>query len=667
MARIQWPGATDLDMISGYGFGNLISASDSSYVYVTNNIYRITLTGYGFTTDSNDLPASGTVTGISISRFAEPETVIGQISDIEVQATDLITSPGSAAISNAQFWRTILDGNTTLFMGPNVTGIVSLAAQSIADGSITGDTEVVRGQFKAVTSGVFGTVETVAGTAFVNGGSLDFYGVAEIVSGDVRSASDTSVVLGGDDVIVLRNPVIPGYAGRTIVATGDAMLVADSATLIGGVDRIDARDLRHSGGSVRLVGDVGDITETTRVIGGNDVIFGSATLGNTIYGDADSVAFDAVLTGGRDTLYGGTAADVIYGDSATGAGVVYGGDDTIFGGGGNDALYGGGGNDRIDVGTGTNVAVGGDGDDDLRAVADGATDFFGGDGRDTVRYFASTAGIRIDLAAETVTGGFGSNDTIFSIENVYATRYNDVIYGTSERNVIESAQGNDLIYGRGGGDAIYAGAGDDTVVAGAGGNLYVGGANVDTLDYSLSTDRIFVDLQAFRAGSGFAQGDMISEFENIVGTSGGDDLRGNRSANFLRGEGGSDDLYGRDGNDLLSGLGGFDRLYGGNDNDRIYGGSGYDQIYGGAGRDQMWGGADRDDFYYVAGDGVDRINDFQDNLDTLVFVDYEDPAFDPRDTMTQQGADVRFSLGDGDVLIVANITVAALYDDVFFV
>ena len=79
-------------------------------------------------------------------------------------------------------------------------------------------------------------------------------------------------------------------------------------------------------------------------------------------------------------------------------------------------------------------------------------------------------------------------------------------------------------------------------------------------------------------------------------------ITGNSLANTITGGSGKDTIYGGKGNDSI---------LGGAGNDRLYGQKGNDTLWGGAGNDSLWGGSGNDTFIYKAGEGTDKIFDYQ--------------------------------------------------------
>jgi Ca2+-binding RTX toxin-like protein len=72
--------------------------------------------------------------------------------------------------------------------------------------------------------------------------------------------------------------------------------------------------------------------------------------------------------------------------------------------------------------------------------------------------------------------------------------------------------------------------------------------------------------------------ERLISIENLVGSSGNDEIVGNSADNVLSGENGNDILSGEDGNDVLLGDNGNDTLNGGNGFNQLNGGDGYDVV-----------------------------------------------------------------------------------------
>src|SRR5262249_42089347 len=116
-----------------------------------------------------------------------------------------------------------------------------------------------------------------------------------------------------------------------------------------------------------------------------------------------------------------------------------------------------------------------------------------------------------------------------------------------------------------------------------------GGAGVNTLDYSLYTTGITVDL-----GSGTATGvgGGITHIQNVTGGAGNDTLTGDAADNVLIGNAGNDTvLGGSDGNAILVGGLGNDILTAGIGRSLLIGGSGTDNLLGGSADDILIGGS----------------------------------------------------------------------------
>jgi Ca2+-binding RTX toxin-like protein len=128
-----------------------------------------------------------------------------------------------------------------------------------------------------------------------------------------------------------------------------------------------------------------------------------------------------------------------------------------------------------------------------------------------------------------------------------------------------------------------------------------------------------------------------------------------------------DRLNGLAGNDTLAGGNGNDWLGGGDGNDSLSGGQGFDSLIGGRGNDLLKGGTGADLFVFRADFDRDVVLDFQNDVDTIQLRDFGISSFaQARTHATQQGADVVFNLGDGDVLTIRGATIGQLADDMIF-
>ncbi len=260
-----------------------------------------------------------------------------------------------------------------------------------------------------------------------------------------------------------------------------------------------------------------------------------------------------------ETLSGGIGADHILGFG--GADILIGnsGDDLLDGGRGGDKLIGGDGDDSLDGSSGNDALFGGDGDDTLfggNATGNGKNTQIGGDDQ-----------LYGEFGSDTLIGGSGA----------------DSLYGGADDDYLDGGIGNDLLDGGSGHDVLAGGGGADTLV---------GGTGEDTASYEASAGGVKVDLEAGLGSGGDAQGDTLSEIEDLVGSSHADGLSGDAEGNRLDGGGGDDVLEGRDGDDALSGGDGDDTLTGGAGDDALYGEGGNDLfLFGdGFGADVVSGG-----------------------------------------------------------------------------
>ncbi len=239
--------------------------------------------------------------------------------------------------------------------------------------------------------------------------------------------------------------------------------------------------------------------------GGDDLLQGRVGL-DTLEGEA-----------GNDTLEGGLAADSLVGGEgqdfadyrASSAGVTISLAPGVVGAGGEGAgdtlsdIEGLNGSDHNDVLSGldgqADTLLGGGGDDTILAtgggdVLDGGTRSILGlgvvigtvPGNDLIDAGADTAGVVIDLAAQTVAGGLLAGSTISRFEHAAGGSGDDSLTGDGGANTLLGRDGDDTITGGGGDDSIDAGGDGDIAFWGKGdGN--------DTIQFGEGSDTLFLN------------------------------------------------------------------------------------------------------------------------------------------------------------------------------
>ena len=177
----------------------------------------------------------------------------------------------------------------------------------------------------------------------------------------------------------------------------------------------------------------------------------------------------------------------------------------------------------------------GDGDNNTFLGRTTADVLKGGLGLDTVNYVGSYSAVDVDLTRATQLAGYAEGDNLVSIENVIGSAFSDTLKGDAGANVLTGGAGNDTLEGRGGADTLD------------------GGSGTDTASYASSTAAVDIDLMRPTQRAGDATGDALIAIENLIGSSFGDNLKGDNGANTITGGAGNDTLDGRNGADVLDG------------------------------------------------------------------------------------------------------------------
>ena len=293
-----------------------------------------------------------------------------------------------------------------------------------------------------------------AGRDEMNGGDGD----DDVNGGDGNDKLDGGT---GDDVVNgdEGNDLLSGGTGKDTVSGGvgdDLVAGGKGADKLNGNSGFDTADYRQSSGAV-------DVNFETGINHGGDAEGDVLTGFEQVLGSM----LDDTLTGGKadDRLNGQAGNDVIIGNA---------GKDQLFGEAGNDQINGGEGDDYISDGAGDDVVDGGVGSETILAGA-GADVYNGGEGTDLVSYAKSDAGVSVDLASGSGSGGFAEGDTLKSIEQLYGSQFGDGLAGDALNN---------KLYGLGGDDKLFGGAGADFLVGGAGNDYVDGGEGIDTIQFS---------------------------------------------------------------------------------------------------------------------------------------------------------------------------------------
>ncbi len=464
------------------------------------------------------------------------------------------------------------------------------------------------------------TVKALAGG---NPASIQLMVDAEAAGASVSVNSAGWQDIGIEFVAKTSGPIRLALQNNNLTAGGNEFYLKSLGLELGLASGIEA-DLStgtvHKFGSTSAMG-VDRLVSIENVAGTqlNDTLMGDAN-DNTLWG-----------LGGDDHLIGGAGNDVLHGNAGTNKLEGGAGDDVIFQGVESktqDAIDGGDGIDWVKYYDASDAGVSKVG---VALVMSGSSL-----SADLGKYRAGPTLVNIENiqasnrddalhgdGLDNTLLGMGGDDELYGDagdDSLIGGAGNDVLAGNDGADTLNGGLGNDVLLGGVGNDVLFAGAGADQLDGGADDDrlvyvndvgfddVFVGGDGQDTLDYSgytgftdLSGDYfssraiantaskgVFVDLLAGKAGSLGWQGlgeDLVSEVENVVGSSRDDWLVGDTQGNRLSGGQGDDLLDGGEGDDILKGDAGDNVLVGAAGNDTLYAGSGDDVLDGGSGND----------------------------------------------------------------------------------
>ncbi len=339
---------------------------------------------------------------------------------------------------------------------------------------------------------------------------------------------------------------------------------------------------------------------------GNDYLVGTIN-NDTIDGGngTDTASFINAFNGGSST---GVTVDLNV--QGVAQNTVAAGMDTLVG---IENLIGSSLDDTLIGNENANVLEGGLGNDTL----------IGGAGDDTASYAGAAGGVTVSLALQgsaqnTVNAG---NDTLYGMQNLLGSAFNDTLTGDANENV------------------LTGGAGDDVLNPGLNNAGFVdvldGGAGRDTASFAGFAAGVSAVLNGAANGSASVNGMQIAVLkgiENLTGGDGNDTLVGDNNDNVITGGLGDDVMIGGNGTDTVAFTGstavtlnlsiltaqatgwgndtivGFENVRTGSGADNITGDDNDNVIYDGGGADTYNGGNGSDTVDYSASTSSVSVN-----------------------------------------------------------
>lgn len=347
---------------------------------------------------------------------------------------------------------------------------------------------------------------------------------------------------------------------------------------------------------------------------GPDIMHTDTYYENVKMGDGDDVfvgynGWSLVFAGrGHDILFGGNGTltknyirpDEFYGEL---------GNDYLFGGGGGDVLIGNGGDDYIYGGSGDDIIYGDDMPNDPHGVVTdqpGSDHLYGGQGKDRI---------------------FGGPKT-------------DWLFGGEDADHLDGEEDDDYLDGGPGPDVLH------------------GGSGIDTAMYQNSKTGVRVNLANGTGFGGDAEGDILVDIENVIGSDFDDQIIGNDKNNVIRSGPGNDYIFAGPGDD---------DIHGGKGNDELHAGKGNDILNGGIGNNILTGGQGSDIFIITPNvNGFDVITDFnihdpKEKIDLSKFPGCQQEPYNAEELHklnlrpSRDGLSTVIDLGNGQKVILKNV------------
>lgn len=440
-----WHNVTNWNVVAGTATATSIKLDNADSTFTL-------LEGAGFVLSAANVPAAGTVTGLS--RVDASGNVIEHVTGLNLNL------PQAWALPNL-FPDRLLE---TVFAGDDA--MTGSAGTDRFYGGAGNDTMTGLGGVNLYVGGIAGAGDdTFLGAATADGGAFDIVSYAGATTGIVATIQNSGA------------SAVAANAANTSIGT-DTLVNIDAFTGSSLNDTINIASTYTGkfGGFFQVEGGDGDDTITGN--GKTAIVFFSADagvlvdLGAGLSRSLDGTVVDSAHVG-QDTLSGiNQAIGTDFVDDLRGSSASF--LETFEGGRGADSIDGRGG---IDAAT----------------------------------YVRSAAGIVVAMSQSvagsgTVNDGFGATDTLVGIERIDGSAFADRIVMGKGKDIVIGGGGDDRIEGRAANDALYGGDGNDLIIGGLGGDVLSGGAGRDVFDFNSK-------LESQRA---LGNRDFILDFQPLV-------------------------------------------------------------------------------------------------------------------------------------------------------
>ena len=584
----------------GAGADELIGGDGNDIASYAGSMMGVTVRLHSSKFDGGDAKGDSFGGMVTVEYTVEDED--GDTTDHEAMLPDIsnLTGSGLADVLAGDMRDNTIKGgggDDTIFGGPSPKGATGGGDDTNADTLMGegGNDMIFGGAGDDTLDGGAGNDMLVGG-----GGADTYYGGA---GNDMIYADKSDTTINGwvetpptDDTATTPDESTEAVSDPMTVDTVSYARVVDddetgvTATLSGVAGTITISNVENIIGTQyddTLNGDAGD--NVIEGGAGRDTLDGLAGTDTLSYASSDAWV--------RVTLQAsGTAAQVsrghARGDTATNFENVLGSayDDELTGNSDANVLTGGAGDDELDGAGGNDTLEGGAGADELDGgYSDGGTAGAMNTEMNTLSYASSDAGVTVNLASATASGGHAQDDTIVTYEELspLPDDPNNEIDVATFRNVTGSMH-DDRLTGDHWDNHLTGGAGDDTLRGGASdpgdrsnaaavrGDVLVGGPGADVLDggedtgeknnlvhvdannngevddgemqsasvdwavYRGAMEGVTVNLSTNMGTGGEAMGDTLRNIELVWGSQKDDTFISGPGPDIIEGDGGSD-------------------------------------------------------------------------------------------------------------------------------